>query len=267
MAAYMACGEFGNAQQVFRLGLYDKNQRQMGYYVMLAAAGCVLDSDFLNVVQEHPDEPLAQFLSLHTSEVLRQHASQWAINSVQWRDPLLKHLATTHALFQRWQSKQIDKWSRERLAKELELAFEYVRDNKDSAFGWGMLCLLQDQADAKHRNYYEQLAEHWKLSRDESGLDYVARYEQARCLSEAGKEKQARDCFTRLYNETLKEGYLPAIDSQFRKVLLSGPPGADWSSLQQQTAKKLIADGTAPPCSHWPGNAGNSTMLRRPTSL
>src|SRR5262249_17967510 len=145
-----------------------------------------------------------------------------------------------HALYQRWQGKQMEKWTSDRLAKERAQALKYVKDNAGMAFGWAMLTLLQDRAD-KDQKFYGQLAEHWPLFQ-KGGLGYTARYEEARWLFRAGQKKAAREKFTVLYNDTLKDGYLPAIDSDGRAALLSGPGAADWGELMQGTAKKLIAD-------------------------
>ncbi len=220
--------------------------------MLLAAAGQDLGGQGLNVVDDHPDAPLAQYLALHTSPVLRQHATQWAIGSVQWQDPLLKHLATSHALFQRWQGKQSAKWTPERLKKERALALQYVRDHKDSAFGWVMLTLLQDRANQESNEagksdeaYFGELAKHWELF-EKSGLDYAARYEQARCLSEAGQEAKARGVYLKLYADTLKEGLLPPLDGEFRSELLEGKGKESWTKLMQSTAEKLIADKKRP---------------------
>ncbi len=171
---------------------------------------------------------------------------------MQWQDPLLKHLALTHALYQRWQSKQVDSWTPDRLKKERALALKYVTDNKDSAFGWIMLTLLQDRADKDRaasdkfdKSFYLTLAEHWELFQ-KSGLSYAARYEEARCLYHAGKTVDARKHFVALYNDTLKDGYLPLLDSTARSALLTGPAEAGWGELMQGTAEKLIADKNRP---------------------
>src|SRR5437870_4750936 len=72
----------------------------------LAACGQNLDAQNADVLGEHPDEPLAQYLALHSSPVLRKHASQWAVGSGQWGG-FLRHLAVTHALLQRWQDARV----------------------------------------------------------------------------------------------------------------------------------------------------------------
>jgi hypothetical protein len=63
---------------VFHHGFYERNQRALGFYVLLAALGKNLDSQNLDVLHEHLNEPLAQYLALYRSPVLRKHASQWA---------------------------------------------------------------------------------------------------------------------------------------------------------------------------------------------
>ena len=43
--------------------MHNRNERQVGYYVLLAAAGQDLGGQGLNVVDDHPDSGLAQYLA------------------------------------------------------------------------------------------------------------------------------------------------------------------------------------------------------------
>jgi tetratricopeptide (TPR) repeat protein len=106
-AADFAAGNGDSALDVFKKAFYGRDQRQLGFYVLLAACGQNLDADHVDVMAEHPDEPLAQYLALHSSPLLRKHASQWAVASRQWPDGFLRHLALTHALMQRWQNDKV----------------------------------------------------------------------------------------------------------------------------------------------------------------
>src|SRR5262249_41365023 len=72
LAADVAAGQGAKAQEVFTQALHNRNQRQLGLYVLLASAGQNLDAQNLDVVEEHPDAPLAQYLALHSSPVLRK---------------------------------------------------------------------------------------------------------------------------------------------------------------------------------------------------
>src|SRR5205814_3456782 len=97
LAADFAAGNGESLLKVFRESFHGRDQRQLGLYVLLASAGQNLDAQNLDVLSEHRDEPLAQYLALHSSPVLRQHASQWAVGSVQWGDGFLRYRAVPHA--------------------------------------------------------------------------------------------------------------------------------------------------------------------------
>jgi hypothetical protein len=189
--AYVGAGNAAEALKVFQQCFHARSQRQLGYYVLLAACGVNLDSENANVLAEHLDEPLAQYLALHSSPVLRKHASQWAVGTLTFNDGFLKHLSQTHALYQRWQNDKITKGDPTRLRADQHKAFAYVQAHKDSAFGFAMLCLMEDRAE-KDQDFYRQLADAWRLFEDSSAWGYAARYEVARCLYKSGQTEPAR---------------------------------------------------------------------------
>jgi tetratricopeptide (TPR) repeat protein len=231
---------------VFKKAFYTRDQRQLGFYVLLAACGQNLDADHVDVMAEHPDEPLAQYLALHSSPLLRKHASQWAAASRQWPDGFLRHLALTHALMQRWQSDKVTKGGPARVKAERERALDYVRQNKGTLFGWALLGLMQDQAK-DDKAFHQDLAEAWLLFEEVPGLAYPARYEYARSLWKSGQKQEARKVFQALYEKTFKAGLLPAIDSDFRHALLGGGKEADaWSELLRSIAQKLLQEKHGP---------------------
>src|SRR5207248_3152856 len=197
--------------------------------------------------EEHMHEPLAQYLALYSSPVLRQHASQWAVGSGQWGEGFLKHLAVTHALYQRWSNAKALGATDQKRREERDRALEYVRRNKGTAFGWGLLCLMKDRADEDEahkkdvREVHKALAEAWPLFREVPALAYAAEYEHARSLWKAGQHTEARQRFVDLYEKTLKDGGLPRIDPEFRQALLGEGPEADlWADLMRKTAAKLV---------------------------
>jgi len=242
-AAHYAAGNGKEADAVFRQVFHAKNQRQIGFYVLLAACGMNLDSQNGNVLAEHMDEPLAHYLALYSSPVLRDHASQWAVSSDHWKDGYLKHLAYTHALLQRWQNKKLLTGDATRAAAEKKRAVEYVRKHKGTGFAWSLLCLMQDRA-GEDKAFQRELAECWMLFADPRlrvGLVDAARYEAARSLLNAGDRKEARTAFRKLYEDTLQRDELPAIDADFRQALLGNAGEADaWGELLRKTARSLI---------------------------
>ncbi len=251
LTAAFAEGNSSEAYTIFRQVFHAREQRQLGFYVLLAACGMNLDAQNADVLAEHLDEPVAQYLALHSSPVLRKHASQWAAGSAQWGEGFLQHLAVSHALYQRWQDAKVLKGSAARVKAETQRALEYVRRHKGTAWGWALLTLMQDRAGelmavrpaVPDNGLHAALAECWPLFEDVPGLRYAARYEQARSLYRAGKHAEARQRFEKLYADTLKDGLLPAIDGDFRTALLGTAPEADrWGGLLRATAARLVKD-------------------------
>jgi hypothetical protein len=246
LAADVAAGNGAEAAKVFRQALHAREQRQLGLYVLLAACGQNLDAENLDVLAEHPDEPLAQYLALHSSPVLRKHAAQWAVQTAQWGEGYLRELALTHALLQRWQDERVAKGSPAKLWAERLRALKFVQEHRGSAFGWALLCLMEDRA-GKDYDFQAQLADTFRLFEGGPGLDYAARYERARCLFAGRRPAEARKHFLALYEQTLKAGVLPPVDADFRQALLGrdGQPD-DWAALVQKTAADLVKQKDRP---------------------
>jgi ferric-dicitrate binding protein FerR (iron transport regulator) len=246
LAAYVAAGNDDEALKVFRECFHRRDQRQLGYYVLLASCGHNLDAEHVDVLAEHRDAPLAQYLALYTSPVLRKHASQWAAASNSWGDGFLHHLATLHALCQHWSEQRTGDVTR---TADLNRALEFVRKHKGTAFGWAVLGLVADRAaDAERkgrpvRGVYRTLAETWPLFADIPALHYAARYEEARSLWKAGEGKRAAKMFLDLYEEAFAGGALPAIDADFRAALLDAATEGAWSTLLRTTADRLVKKG------------------------
>jgi tetratricopeptide (TPR) repeat protein len=250
LASEMAVGNTKEAVALFKEVFHAREQRQLGLYVLLAACGANLDGQDVDVLAEHVDEPVAQYLALHSSPVLRKHASQWAAGSGQWGQGLLKHLGVSHALYQRWQDDRVLKVSAARREAERQRALDYVRRNKGGIFGWVLLTLLEDRA-GEDKEFNRTLADAWPLFENVPGLAYAARYEQARCLLKSGQVAAAQKKFLALYEATLKDGVLPTIDKAFRQALLE-PASRErqrpddradtWNELLRKTAARLIAE-------------------------
>jgi hypothetical protein len=253
LAAEFAAGNGDRAADVFRRSLHARDQRQIGWYVLLAACGQNLDSEHLDVLAEHLDEPLAQYLALHSSPVLRKHASQWAAAASSWGEGFLQRLALSHALYQRWQTGRISPSADAQRRADWDRARAYVARQAGSAFGWALLGLLADRAREDEANkkdvraLHRDLADAWTLFAEVPGLGYAARYEQARSLWKSGQHARARRSFLDLYERTLREGYLPPIDADLRAALLGDGPDSDaWGDLLRRSARRLVRDGHRP---------------------
>src|SRR5262249_46471780 len=125
--------------------LSNRDQRQIGYHVLLASCGLDLDSDYANVLDAHPHEPLAHYLSLHSSATLRRHAARWAATSNVWGDGMLRRLGLGHAYCQRWASGKTLGSSATQRRTERGRALEYVKSYKGTDLAWALLGLMQDR--------------------------------------------------------------------------------------------------------------------------
>jgi hypothetical protein len=243
LTAFVANGEPDHARQVFQQALSNREQRQLGYYVLLASAGVNLDSDNIDVLDAHPHEPLAHYLALHSSPVLRKHASRWAAASNPFGEGMLRRLALGHALCQRWSSGKSLGTSVAQRKAERQRALAYVKQHKGTALAWALLGLAQartaEEKGETAQAAYGELADAYELFVKTSGLSGHARYEQARCLWKAGKKTEARKCFLELYQEAVKRGELLAIDADFRAALVGGKEDG-WSALLRRTAADLV---------------------------
>ncbi len=247
LSAFFASGNADQAAKVFQQCFHEREQRQLGYYVLLAACGNNLDGDHFDLLTEHPNEPLAQYLALHSSPVLRKHATQWAVASNPWGDGWLNRLATAHALYQRWDAARPTHRNEAQQQTERDRALEYVKHNKGSALAWALLGLVQDRVAADddgkkdQRAAWKALAEAWLWFAEQPGSAYHARYENARCLWKAGEQDAARKQFRALYEETFALKTLPPLDADFRQAMLgSGEQANEWKDLMRKTARQLL---------------------------
>jgi Tfp pilus assembly protein PilF len=242
LAAWVAQGNAEQAKQIFREALHRREQRQLGYYVLLAAAGVPLDSEAFDVAEEHPGDPLANYLAVHSSPVLRKHASRWAAASNAWEDGFLRRMGLGHALLQRWSGKSLGTAAQR--AAEREKALAYVRDHAGTSLAWALLGLVQDRtAEEKEPEAtpddWLDLARAYKLFFEAPAFADLARYENARCVWKAGEKDEARTRFLALFEEAGKAGGLMRLDADFRSALV-GAEKDGWGELRRRTAKRLI---------------------------
>ncbi len=237
LASWVAQGNADQAKQIFQTALHRREQRQLGYYVLLAAAGVPLDSDAFDVAEEHPGDPLANYLAVHSSPVLRKHASRWAAAGNAWESGFLRRLGLGHALLQRWSGKTAGSDA------ERAKALAYVRDHAGTALAWALLGLVQDRVaedrDDDTHDAWHDLARAYLLFSDTPAFADLSRYEMARCLWKAGAKDKARTRFLSLFDDSVSSGRLLRIDADFRAALL-GAEKEGWGDLMRRTAKRFI---------------------------
>ena len=239
-AAHFGRGDGEATANVFKRCFVARDQKPLGMYVLLAALGQNLDSQHLDVVGEHPDAPLAQYLALHTSPVLRQHASQWAVQSQSWRDGFLGHFATAHALLQRWSDKRIEKLAPMALKAERAKALAFVAKNRDSELGWDLLMKVQERTPTDDRDAQRELAAAFEVVREGAGprVSGPVRDGPLRVASRRSDDEACRDAPSPTpYEEARRTGALPVVDADFRAAL---EPAGLWNELISNTTDQLV---------------------------
>src|SRR5262249_25924251 len=247
-AANYAANNADDARRVYQRCFYERGERKLGFYTLLAACGVNVsrEPEFLDVVKNQganaprsPLGPLARYLALQSYELytaLQQRSDlNWG-DAVGPADSFLGRLARFRDLSLRWQGGVNDLASLVGKQSRQARALRFVRENRSNILGLAALVALDDHAgDSRFRR---DIGAAWKLFEDTPGLRYVARYEQARSLFHADHTAEARQRFDDLYRNTLKHDSLPPIEADFRQAL--GTEG--WDAPIRQTPAKFIQE-------------------------
>jgi tetratricopeptide (TPR) repeat protein len=250
-AAELGGGNGNEAQQIYRQHFYPREERLLGFYTLLAAAGVNVDTDDAtqNVLGNFRDQPLGRYLAYHSNPALRRHPE--LSESLGPRDGFLRRLAEFRILYLTWASGRVPENNQAVRQAAESRALDFVRRHKSSVLGWSLLALLMDRA-GDDQPFYRSLAESWQQFEQVPGLGYTARYERARSLLKGGQKEQARKLFRELYEKTLKDGRLPPIDQDFRRALQAdGTPASagsgrdssqdSWGDLMRHTIDSFVA--------------------------
>jgi hypothetical protein len=273
LACEVAAGNGQRAAQVYRRHFADKGDRRLGFYTLLASSGHDLaeDPDFVATAGRHWTQPLARYLALVASEAYRRLQPSLGLDwsaRVAPEGSFLGELARFRDLYLRWYVRDASAgWAPARRLRQQQ-AVDFVRRHRGSPFGLATLCLLQQRA-GDDAGFHRELAGLWgslspsppsplpqgergekAVSTQHSALSaerYLARYEQARNLFDAGEKTEARRRFRELYESVFEQGVLPPIDSDFRQALVGSRLEEDeWIALMQWTASRLIANQQRP---------------------
>jgi ferric-dicitrate binding protein FerR (iron transport regulator)/tetratricopeptide (TPR) repeat protein len=232
----------GEAAQVFGERFHAKGDRRIGFYTLLADSGNIIVPGVFydwhgvrvgfDIAAEHPGEPLAKYL-VHHNDQQRGGAAKEVGDLGGPRDGFIQQLAAFRDLWTRWHTNQASQGDATAKKAQQNQALAYVRGCKVPLFAWAILGeLYRNGGFAKDAATFRAIADGYQTLKDTPGLGFAARYEQARCLLEAGDRAPARKVFGELYTEMLKAGVLPPLDASFRQAFSdaggSALPFAQW---------------------------------------
>jgi ferric-dicitrate binding protein FerR (iron transport regulator)/tetratricopeptide (TPR) repeat protein len=256
-----------DALAIFAESFHAKGDRRIGFYTLLASAGLHVQKQYngkmtLDVAAEHPNSALAKYLAHHNKllqtggyaeigdldglnvETIRELSfDERALAEVKRREAsgqFIPRLAEFRDLWHRWYSgKARESGNSDKGKAERSLILDYLQDCSSPAFAWVLLDTIQRYGyiDAE---FQKDLAKVYLKSSGVAGLAYAARYEHARSLYLAGNNAEAQKRFRELYEQTLKEGILPPIDSNFRAAFKVNPEDQEpFTDLMRKTASWL----------------------------
>jgi tetratricopeptide (TPR) repeat protein len=247
-AADLAENQGGRAFDIWYHRFAEQGDRRIGFYTLLVACGAqpTTDQHFKELLREHPDQPLLRYLALlQDSMFTRWQGLYGLLPGDETTDSFLGRLAAFHSLSVRWQGEHVTHRILGQRPLERERALRFVRDNAGNPLGWCALTFLQDRA-GRDEPFLRRIADAWGVVAEKSALKYPARYEQARCLHQAGETRSAQASFQKLFGETLRKGVLPPVDSGFRYGLSYEPSVENWPNLMRQKAEECIRNKQRP---------------------
>jgi ferric-dicitrate binding protein FerR (iron transport regulator)/tetratricopeptide (TPR) repeat protein len=225
---------------------HNQGDHRLGFYTILAACGVDLNDqpDFVEQLTKQPHHPLLRYLGLHSNGVYSFLQRRVPVNlgpTVGDRGSFFQRLALAHDIYLRWQKyPRNDRFRRAIRPGDVQQAVAFVRDNPSLPLAWALLSYVQSQ-ESLDSKAYQSLADTWGMLAEKS-KSYTARYEQARCLNNAGRRDEARQLWLQLHHDTLKKGLLPPLDSDHRWALQGSGDRKDlWSEQMRQTVADLIA--------------------------
>jgi ferric-dicitrate binding protein FerR (iron transport regulator)/tetratricopeptide (TPR) repeat protein len=257
LACEFASNNGQNVGRIFDACFRQKGDTRPGFFTLLSATNTSPRSWGLGVAFERnrTDPLLAYLYWTHDGEFSNWQARYGLAPARMNATDFLGRLDAFRTIAHRWGGGHINEGGFAQRDAERARVFEFVRANADNALGWAALGLVQD--NCFHPTVWKQLADAWALVAQKSSLKYQARYEEARCLGNAGDlarsaQKADQDLFLArvsavaagrlaqikyqgLFRDALKEGVLPPLDASFRSVLEKGEQG-EWAKLMRETA-------------------------------
>jgi Tfp pilus assembly protein PilF len=205
----------------------ERGRPALGYFTLLAATGCDVGpkGPAGNVLEVHPDAPLAKYLTAVRDPKLSQPVSLGDAALLQ-RLFHLRLLTSPHF--------------KGATDEAIGTAIRQTRDGPHDYLAWAVLSTLHSRigpASPHHR----LLAETYPLFQETPALSYESRYEQARALLDSQRRTEARALLLESYEQGIAAGLSPLVDHAFRRALAE-----EWPAFARRTVGNLVAQKRRP---------------------
>jgi hypothetical protein len=245
LATHAATGNAPALGQILPNYFLLQGDHRQGFFTLLLSAGYDVHAfPCMEILGPPQKSPLACYIAwLGRGEKLRVAARPRLF--LRLGDGLLHRLVAVQVLLHDWQQEAP-------LTEEVcTRMVQYIRESKSPAFAWAVVQEVLTNPDKKviaeggrARVQRDVLQAAVEALREVPGLSYAARYELALHLAEHGERDRARQQLIALYQETAKDGTLPALDRRFRQALKPDGDEPDlFARLMRETASGLVKDG------------------------
>ena len=248
-AARYGAGEGTTALNLFGNRYHRKGDRRLGFYTLLAASPVTFhpEQDYwtgaytvkLDPVGEHQNHPLAQYLVRHNALATGGGTAIGALGGDS--SGFVQQLAAFRDLWHYWHggkpgSTGVEPWA------HWDRAHAFALGCKSPTLKWATLDLLQ-RHQVNHQERATQLADAYREASAHPSLHFLAWYERARTLANAGNHADSRRQFEELYTRVLESGVLPPIDQAFHQAFHQTPEGREaWNALLRKASRQLLAE-------------------------
>jgi tetratricopeptide (TPR) repeat protein len=247
LACEFAANNGSNVADVWYTCFGNKGDHRSGFFTLMAAAGQGPRGywAFNQKFEKDATDPLVRYLwQLYDPDIHDWQARFGFGPGYPSADTFLGRLTAFRQVFDRWNGGFIGDQFWGQRDGERQRALEFAVHNPDNVLGWCALGMVQDRCTSAAA--YKAVADVWGVLAEKSGLKYPARYEQARCLGNSSDHYAvAQQKYQALFQDALKEGVLPPLDSSFRSVLENGEQGT-WAKLMRETAAKCAEKKARP---------------------
>jgi tetratricopeptide (TPR) repeat protein len=234
----------GITLQVFGERFHGRGDRRLGFYTLLAAAGMSFHPQIsyqwnqtrvtLDVEAEHPGDPLAKYLA----KALHTRGTGDFGNLGASAKGFVQRLAKFHDLFDSWNQGRAYQGTVENRRAERDKFVRFVTD-APAEFAWALTTAVALRVGGDH-DFVDALTTAFAHLSAVPGLQYAARYEQARALLSNGQGDRARDVFSKLYADARAAGTVPLIDRSFGQAFQRSGGTGWFRKIIQDTANELI---------------------------
>jgi len=245
----LAC-EFGHNQydrvrDIWKYCFAEQGDRRIGFHTLMISINesAWRGQSFRTLLKDQAEKdevtPLARYLALAFDHQMLHWQERFGLlpGSAPATD-FLSNLLVYRSIVSRWQGSPVTDAVFGHRPAERERTLAFVHQHADSVWGWCALDLMSNRATQPQ--FHQQIADAWGVLAERSPRPYQARYEQAAHLAEAGKKAEARDLFTKLFQETFAKGALPPIDTRFRSAFVDEKGSTAWRKLMVDAAQACL---------------------------